>query len=636
MSANGFPTECKTVHDVISLYLPQARRELGDHAYGDRARRLLLFDADLGDVLMTEFKPFHLTKWLNDHPSFASPWTVQAAIVAVKRAFNWALDNELITRNPVARMKKPKAQRRRPMTDDEYQTLLRGADPQFRRLVVMLAFSGCRPIEASTTKWADVRFEEKCILLRAHKSATKTGKPRLIPLVPTTIKLLLWIRRHRQITTIQLVESVLRKGPVKAWELAGQMKQYGVSYHAVQRARITMGVIRKRVRPGSPDWTGADLTPRQQTDLRIVEAWEKVRASKRCRGLCPLCPEDDKQKVRFRGLCRRCYLRTHRRILRGKTNWEALEKAGTAAPLVTDYTKVADDMYLSEKEVAEAIERHRRRRDSYLVYLLPPDYRSPVDPHASEFVFLNFKHNPWVRSAIGCAMRRIRRRTGLPKDAQLYGLRHRYGTRGVKHNVNLKLLSLCMGHADTRITEHYIHEAGLTENVQQAALEVAYGARAIGISLPVPVQKIVIVPEPPPVEAIQADTQHLPSRHRMARDRPHVEMNGANGNGESKTEYLLQLLLKRVGGAIPNGVKPSQLNGEKVPLKPAQERAYLAWKAALEESPELAKLKDRQVFDWMLARPEYAVQIPSHFETAYRYIAAGRKFYGCVKRPRKG
>jgi hypothetical protein len=32
-----------------------------------------------------------------------------------------------------------------------------------------------------------------------------------------------------------------------------------------------------------------------------------------------------------------------------------------------------------------------------------------------------------------------------------------------------------MGHARTQMTEHYIAEAGLTTQVQQAALQVAYG-----------------------------------------------------------------------------------------------------------------------------------------------------------------
>jgi hypothetical protein len=46
---------------------------------------------------------------------------------------------------------------------------------------------------------------------------------------------------------------------------------------------------------------------------------------------------------------------------------------------------------------------------------------------------------------------------------------------GIKNGVNLKLLSLCMGHARTQMTEHYIMEAGLTAQVQQAAWQVAYG-----------------------------------------------------------------------------------------------------------------------------------------------------------------
>ena len=50
---------------------------------------------------------------------------------------------------------------------------------------------------------------------------------------------------------------------------------------------------------------------------------------------------------------------------------------------------------------------------------------------------------------------------------------------GIKNGVNLKLLSLCMGHVRTQMTEHYIAEAGLTDQVLQAALQVVYGHRGI-------------------------------------------------------------------------------------------------------------------------------------------------------------
>ena len=50
---------------------------------------------------------------------------------------------------------------------------------------------------------------------------------------------------------------------------------------------------------------------------------------------------------------------------------------------------------------------------------------------------------------------------------------------GIRNGVNLKLLSLCMGHVRTQMTEHYIMEAGLTAQVQEAALQVAYGQRVV-------------------------------------------------------------------------------------------------------------------------------------------------------------
>jgi integrase len=93
-------------------------------------------------------------------------------------------------------------------------------------------------------------------------------------------------------------------------------------------------------------------------------------------------------------------------------------------------------------------------------------------------VFINGRGNSLSRGWLSLKMQRLRRRLKLPRGVTPYGLRHRYGLMGIKNGVNLKLLSLCMGHARTQMTEHYIAEAGLTEQVQQAALQIAYGALA--------------------------------------------------------------------------------------------------------------------------------------------------------------
>jgi integrase len=58
------------------------------------------------------------------------------------------------------------------------------------------SFTGCRPCEAAQLCWADVR--EGCIVLARHKTARtqKRPKPRIIPLHPVVVRLLITIRRR--------------------------------------------------------------------------------------------------------------------------------------------------------------------------------------------------------------------------------------------------------------------------------------------------------------------------------------------------------------------------------------------------------------------------------------------------------
>jgi integrase len=292
------------VQDVIRLYLAQAGRDLSPRSYETVACILRRFATTCGDLPLSECRPFDLQCWLNDHPEYRSEWYRRCVVSTIKRAFNWATEMELVDRNPFAKMRcgRGHPERRRPMTDEQFQTLLRGSDPRFRRFLVFLKFTGCRPGEAASMRWADIRFDEASVVLREHKTARKTGRARIIPLVPTVIKLLMWMRSHRE------------------------------------------GVF---------------------------------------------------------------------------------------------------------------------SRDQ-------------------GHVFTNGRGNALSRGWLSLKMQRLRRRLGLPRGVTPYGLRHRYGLMGIKNGVNLKLLSLCMGHARTQMTEHYIAEAGLTAQVQHAAMQVAYGIEKIG------------------------------------------------------------------------------------------------------------------------------------------------------------
>ena len=94
---------------------------------------------------------------------------------------------------------------------------------------------------------------------------------------------------------------------------------------------------------------------------------------------------------------------------------------------------------------------------------------------SGERVFLTSRKTPWNRSNLSQRVRRSREAAGIPDDAKLYGLRHRFGTTGILRGVDLKTLSELMGHTTTRMTEHYVALAGQREHLAEAMLKVNGG-----------------------------------------------------------------------------------------------------------------------------------------------------------------
>src|SRR4051812_18532937 len=70
-------------------------------------------------------------------------------IGALKRALNWAADEELIERNPLARMKKPAREAREmAVTPEEYARVIETVEePHFRDLIEMASETGSRAQE---------------------------------------------------------------------------------------------------------------------------------------------------------------------------------------------------------------------------------------------------------------------------------------------------------------------------------------------------------------------------------------------------------------------------------------------------------------------------------------------------------
>ena len=132
----------------------------------------------MGRVRVSELKPWHLTAILEEQRKprprkYRSGRTILVRwgtgsefifIASVKAAFRWAIDQELITRNPFRAVKPPRHKtraRERIITPQEHATILQTLHTQpkqqqpLRQLVMALADTGARPGELTNATAAD-------------------------------------------------------------------------------------------------------------------------------------------------------------------------------------------------------------------------------------------------------------------------------------------------------------------------------------------------------------------------------------------------------------------------------------------------------------------------------------------------
>lgn len=93
-------------------------------------------------------------------------------------------------------------------------------------------------------------------------------------------------------------------------------------------------------------------------------------------------------------------------------------------------------------------------------------------------VFKTIRGEPWARNSLAQKLKRLRARVGVPDEATLYGLRHRFGTRAILNGIDLKILADLLGHTTTRTAEHYVHTAGEYDHLREAMGRVNRGRGA--------------------------------------------------------------------------------------------------------------------------------------------------------------
>ena len=145
-----------------------------------------------GQVRVGEMRKLHLAKVEQQLKSQYSPTTLKDTIAAVQAVFSWAVRHDVLADNPLAGYVKPRARMRtRVIEPAEFQALLRNSDPAFRRVLISLRQTGCRPGEIRKLKWEWVDLEQGMWILPDHKTITtqRQPKPRVIPLPDPVWKL---------------------------------------------------------------------------------------------------------------------------------------------------------------------------------------------------------------------------------------------------------------------------------------------------------------------------------------------------------------------------------------------------------------------------------------------------------------
>lgn len=105
-----------------------------------------------------DLRPYHVTRWLDQRYPDADNDTVAGAITAIKRAFNWAVDEGYIKESPVRRIKKPSTTGRGEeayLSPAQWEQLITevhkrarpGEAHSFLDYLTVMKETGCRPQE---------------------------------------------------------------------------------------------------------------------------------------------------------------------------------------------------------------------------------------------------------------------------------------------------------------------------------------------------------------------------------------------------------------------------------------------------------------------------------------------------------
>lgn len=155
----------------------------------------------IGDDYISDIKPMHINKvisvYAKENPHTKKPTSKRLLRSIVQTAyliFEFAIDNDLLTKNPAKNIRIPKnapVTKRNTLTDKE-QALILGTQHRCQVTAMIMLLCGLRKSEVIALRWEDIDFVNKTINVNKNarlidsntyevKQGTKNGKGRIVP-----------------------------------------------------------------------------------------------------------------------------------------------------------------------------------------------------------------------------------------------------------------------------------------------------------------------------------------------------------------------------------------------------------------------------------------------------------------------
>jgi integrase len=278
-------TGCISVASILRSWLDwRAGRVAPRSQYVVACYLVSAIDGPFGALPVREARPHHLAAWIG-RPEWNHN-TQRHAGRLILTAFRWAVAMGRIDRNPFEGTPLPGSTPRLTCPEpDEVAGFLGKLGPDERDYFESLWLTGARGGELARVTAADCDLAGGTITLTQHKTARKTGRPRVIYLAPRALAIVARLCGERPTGPIFLTP---RGTPWTAHAAALRLKKHGMAWHrhSLRHAMATdllckgesVATVAALLGHASPTTTLAIYSHVGQRPDHLREALRKVRA----------------------------------------------------------------------------------------------------------------------------------------------------------------------------------------------------------------------------------------------------------------------------------------------------------------------------------------------------------------------